>query len=66
MLIEGYVERVETARKRDAWLLANLIQPHTKEKLYMGMFLGEAKPGQGWNKISEEEYERLMARKKKR
>jgi len=63
MLIDGYAERVEISRKRDAWMLANLLSPHTKEKLKPGMFLGEAQTTD-WKRISEEEYQQILARKR--
>jgi len=67
MLIDGYVERQEIARKRDAWVLCNLLQPHSKDRLRPAMFLGEdatqdAKGG-GWKKITEAEYQKIMADK---
>ena len=62
LLIEGFKDRCQRSQQRDAWILANLLQPHTKEKLRPAMFLGEDQQ-RGWKKISEEEYQRLLKRK---
>ena len=65
MMCEGYQERVKVQRHRDAWMLANLLQPHCKERLRPESFLKEGSQGHGgWQKITPEEYERLMARKR--
>jgi hypothetical protein len=68
MLVDGYVERQKTRRQRDAWLLANLLQPHSKDKLKPAMFLGgddsQSNKGGGWQKISAEDYKRLLERKR--
>lgn len=64
LLVDGCKERGERQKKRDAWLLANLLQPYSKEQLRPGMFLGED-THTGWKQITPEEYEQILARKKR-
>ena len=50
-LAEGWKWRQERARERDAWMLANIIQPWSKKRLKPKDFLGgEKKP------VSKEEF----------
>ena len=56
-LEQGYIWRVNEKKKNDAWLLANLLQPHSKQTLRPEMFTGEyLAPGET-RKMSQEEYE---------
>ena len=66
LLCEGYKERAKVARGRDAWMLANILQPHYKNQLKPKMFLGEGggTGNQGWTKITPEEYQAIMKRKR--
>jgi hypothetical protein len=67
LLVKGLQSRQARLRERDAWLLANLLQPHSKQTLKPKMFLGEGSGSGsgGWEKITQEEYDALMAKKQR-
>jgi hypothetical protein len=55
-MMDGWRWREERAHQRDAWLLANLLQPHSKRRLKPAMFLGtpdDKNVGALWDRIVE-------------
>lgn len=52
-MLAGWRWREEQSRKRDAWMLANLIQPHIKKRLRASHFLAkpEVSPSDIWQRI---------------
>ena len=58
--MDGWRWREERDRQRDAWLLANLLQPHSKKRLKPSMFLGTPE-----DKDHAELWQRIVERKVK-
>jgi hypothetical protein len=66
LLVKGLQSRQKQLNERDAWLLANLLQPHSKQTLKPKMFLGEGGSGSsGWEKITKEESDELLGKKQR-
>lgn len=71
----GFLAKQELKQGRDAWILANLIQPHVKKRMRPAMFLRNNKapddPGEKLEKIiglkdaEKERFAKLMEKVKK-
>lgn len=55
-MVDGWRWRQKQARQRDAWLLANIVQPHTKRRMKASDFMVDDRvkdPGKLWQRIVE-------------
>jgi hypothetical protein len=53
-MMDGWRWREKHARERDAWMLANQLQPHSKKRLRPAMFLmddREKDPAKLWQSV---------------